>query len=151
MVGFIKTIWSLLKFKKGVAMKVIILAGSEKDLNHVLKIATPFYEWKGLPIKIEVHYLSAHKQTKQLLTLLEQNAKEKVIYITIAGKSNALSGMVAGNTDAPVIACPPWHDLPTYMADIHSTLRMPSYTPVLTVIDPGNCVLAVERIMRLAM
>ena len=32
------------------------------------------------------------------------------------------------------------------LVNIHSTLQMPSQTPVLTVIDPGNCALAVKRI-----
>jgi 5-(carboxyamino)imidazole ribonucleotide mutase len=32
------------------------------------------------------------------------------------------------------------------MINIHSTLQMPSNTPVLTVVDPGNCALAVKRI-----
>ena len=32
------------------------------------------------------------------------------------------------------------------LVNIHSTLQMPSNTPVLTVIDPGNCALAVKRI-----
>ena len=33
------------------------------------------------------------------------------------------------------------------LVNIHSTLQMPSNTPVLTIIDPGNCALAVKRIL----
>jgi 5-(carboxyamino)imidazole ribonucleotide mutase len=33
------------------------------------------------------------------------------------------------------------------LVNIHSTLQMPSNTPVLTVIDPGNCALAAKRIL----
>jgi 5-(carboxyamino)imidazole ribonucleotide mutase len=32
------------------------------------------------------------------------------------------------------------------LVNIHSTLQMPSNTPVLTVLDPGNCALAIKRI-----
>jgi len=32
------------------------------------------------------------------------------------------------------------------LVNIHSTIQMPSNTPVLTVLDPGNCALAVKRI-----
>jgi len=33
--------------------------------------------------------------------------------------------------------------------NIHSTLQMPSKTPVLTVLDPGNCAIAVHRILNI--
>jgi len=36
------------------------------------------------------------------------------------------------------------------MVNINSTLQMPSRTPVLTVIDPGNAALAARRILELA-
>ena len=34
----------------------------------------------------------------------------KIIFVTVAGRSNALSGVVACNTQCPVIACPPFKD-----------------------------------------
>jgi 5-(carboxyamino)imidazole ribonucleotide mutase len=34
------------------------------------------------------------------------------------------------------------------LVNIHSTLQMPSKTPVLTVLDPGNCALAIQRIFK---
>jgi len=36
------------------------------------------------------------------------------------------------------------------LVNIHSTLQMPSKTPVLTVLDPGNCADAVARILAVA-
>ena len=76
-----------------------------------------------------------------------KNEKEKeLVYITIAGRSNALSGFVAANSKFPTIGCPPFSDKSDMLVNIHSTLQMPSMTPVLTVIDPGNCALAVKRI-----
>ena len=35
---------------------------------------------------------------------------QKVVFVTVAGRSNALSGVVAANTHRPVIACPPFKD-----------------------------------------
>ena len=69
-------------------------------------------------------------------------------FLTIAGRSNALSGFVGANSDNITIACPPFVDKVDYLVNIHSTLQMPSDTPVLTVIDPGNCVLAIEKIIK---
>ena len=95
----------------------------------------------------EQHAASAHKQPLKVLEILKNNETEKVIvYITIAGRSNALSGFVAANSEFPTIGCPPFSDKADMLVNIHSTLQMPSNTPVLTVIDPGNCALAVKRI-----
>ena len=81
------------------------------------------------------------------VVILENNKDENdVIYITIAGRSNALSGFVAANSQFPTIGCPPFSDKTDMLVNIHSTLQMPSNTPVLTVIDPSNCALAVKRI-----
>jgi len=82
-----------------------------------------------------------------VLEILEANKGEKdLVYITIAGRSNALSGFVAANSDHPTLGCPPFSDKADMLVNIHSTLQMPSNTPVMTVIDPGNCALAVKRI-----
>ena len=77
-----------------------------------------------------------------------EKAVSKVIFVTVAGRSNALSGFVAANSSFPVIACPPFKDKLDYLINIHSTLQMPSKVPVMTVIDPENAVLAIERILR---
>jgi 5-(carboxyamino)imidazole ribonucleotide mutase len=97
----------------------------------------------------EQHAASAHKQPLKVLEILNTNKDEKyIVYITIAGRSNALSGFVAANSKFPTLACPPFADKTDMMVNIHSTLQMPSNTPVLTVIDPGNCALAVKRILK---
>ena len=64
---------------------------------------------------------------RRLLDVLaEYEASGEVgVYITVAGRSNALSGMADANVTAPVIACPPYSD--KYGgADLYSSLRMPS-------------------------
>ena len=98
-------------------------------------------------IKWEQHAASAHKEPKKVLDILESNENnDHILYVTIAGRSNALSGFVAANSSFPTLACPPFSDKTDMLVNIHSTLQMPSNTPVLTVVDPGNCALAIKRI-----
>ena len=129
-------------------MKAIIIMGSESDKDFVQKITTKLSELK---IEFEEHVASAHKQPKEVLAIIEKNneSDDKLCYITVAGRSNALSGFTAANAKQPVIACPPLKDKMDYMVNIHSTLQMPSRVPVMTVIDPGNAALAVQRILNL--
>ena len=118
--------------------------GSTSDEPHAKKITDKLDEYG---ITWEQHAASAHKQPLKVLEILEANKNEKnIVYITIAGRSNALSGFVAANSDFPTIGCPPFSDKSDMLVNIHSTLQMPSQTPVLTIIDPGNCALAVKRI-----
>tara|TARA_B100000700_G_scaffold316983_1_gene407464 strand:+ start:858 stop:1244 length:387 start_codon:yes stop_codon:yes gene_type:complete len=127
-------------------MKAIIIMGSSSDEPHAKKITDKLDEYK---ILWEKHVASAHKQPLSVLKILNDNTETKeVVYITIAGRSNALSGFVAANSEHPTIGCPPFSDKADMLVNIHSTLQMPSNTPVLTVIDPGNCALAVKRIFR---
>ncbi len=126
--------------------QVVVICGSEADFPFAEdKIIQPL---KKANIKTELFAASAHKEPAKVMEIMERYYEEpKVVFITIAGRSNALSGFVAANSRNVTIACPPHKNLEEYMVDIHSTLRMPSKTPVLTVVDPGNCVLAVKRIL----
>ncbi len=101
------------------------------------------------PITIDRYVFSAHKNTKELLDLLENLEMQKIVYVTVAGRSNALSGIVACNTNCPVIACPPFKDKIDMMVNINSTLQMPSNTPVMTILEPCNVALAIKRIFSL--
>ena len=125
-------------------MKAILIMGSTSDEHHAKKITDKLDEYG---ISWEKHAASAHKQPLKVLEILNDNKdKESIVYITIAGRSNALSGFVAANSNFPTLGCPPFSDKSDMLVNIHSTLQMPSNTPVLTVIDPGNCALAVKRI-----
>ena len=125
-------------------MKVVIIMGSTSDEPHAKKITDKLDEYN---IKWDQHAASAHKQPKQVLEILESNKNDNhILYVTIAGRSNALSGFVAANSSFPTLACPPFSDKTDMLVNIHSTLQMPSNTPVLTVLDPGNCALAIKRI-----
>ena len=125
-------------------MKVVIIMGSTSDEPHAKKITDKLDEYN---IKWEQHAASAHKEPKKVLDILESNENnDHILYVTIAGRSNALSGFVAANSFFPTLACPPFSDKTDMLVNIHSTLQMPSNTPVLTVVDPGNCALAIKRI-----
>lgn len=127
--------------------KIVIIMGSESDGPHAKKITSKLTD---LNYQAEIFVASAHKQPRKVLEIIDNHAKERaLIYITIAGRSNALSGFVAANCKFPVIACPPFADKVDMMVNIHSTLQMPSNTPVLTVLDPGNAALAAVRILNL--
>ena len=125
-------------------MKTVIIMGSTSDEPHAKKITNKLDEYG---ITWEQHAASAHKQPLQVLEILTANKDEKdIVYITIAGRSNALSGFVAANCEFPTIGCPPFSDKTDMLVNVHSTLQMPSNAPVLTILDPGNCALAVKRI-----
>ena len=125
-------------------MKAVLIMGSTSDEPHAKKITDKLDEYG---ITWEQYAASAHKQPLKVLEILDTNKDEQdIIYITIAGRSNALSGFVAANSEFPTLGCPPFSDKADMLVNIHSTLQMPSNTPVLTVIDPGNCALAVKRI-----
>ena len=125
-------------------MKTVIIMGSTSDEPHAKKITDRLDEYG---IAWEQHAASAHKNPLKVLEIFEANKDQKdIVYVTIAGRSNALSGFVAANSEFPTLGCPPFSDKADMLVNIHSTLQMPSNTPVLTVIDPGNCALAVKRI-----
>lgn len=129
-------------------MKVVIFLGSESDKEFVDGMDKEFKAW-GVDAEIKV--ASAHKVPEKVFEFVVRcnESEEDLVYITVAGRSNALSGVIAANSIHPVIACPPFKDKDDYIVNIHSTLNMPSDTPVLTVIDRLNAIMSVLRIFAL--
>lgn len=127
---------------------VVILMGSKSDLNHAQAIGEVL---ASLEVPYEMRIGSAHKTPQHVLELLEQyeaDARPKV-YITIAGRSNALSAFVDTQVVAPVIACPPISSA-FGGADIYSSLRMPSGVGPAVVIEPSGAALLAAKILSLA-
>ena len=118
-------------------MLVPILMGSKSDESHARKIAEVLADYG---VKTELYVCSAHKVPELVLEIVNDFNKtnDDICYVTIAGRSNGLSGVVAANSVHPVIACPPFKDKADYLANIHSSVQMPSDTPAMTVIDPQN-------------
>lgn len=123
---------------------VVILMGSKSDLEHCQKIAAACREL-GLETALRVG--SAHKTAEHALNLLreyEADSRPKV-FITVAGRSNALSGFTDGFVSAPVIACPPPSE--TFGgADVFSSLRMPAGVAAALVLEPVNAALLAAKI-----
>lgn len=126
---------------------VPIIMGSKADLSHAQAIARVL---TALGIPSELRIGSAHKAPLHVLHILEHYEADPrpKVYITIAGRSNALSGFVDANVTAPVIACPPYGDRFSG-ADIYSTLRMPSGVAPATVLEPEAAALLVAKILAL--
>ena len=127
--------------------KVILILGSETDKDFAANIEGKLAE---LSVDFETHVASAHKTPDKVVQILQKNEHHEVVYITIAGRSNALSGFCAGNSTRPVIACPPFKDKMDMFVNVHSSLQMPSKVPAMTVLDPGNAALAAARILQLS-
>jgi len=129
-------------------MMVPILMGSKVDEAHARKIADYLAEYD---IKTELYVCSAHKVPELVLDIVNDFNKsgDDICYITIAGRSNGLSGVVAANSIHPVIACPPFKDKADYLTNIHSSIVMPSDTPSMVVVDPQNAAMAALRILAL--
>ncbi len=126
---------------------VVILMGSIADLTHCNKIAVAA---KNFGLEVVLRIGSAHKTAGHTLKLLreyESDPRPKV-YITVAGRSNALSGFTDGAVSAPVIACPPYSEA-FGGADIFSSLRMPSAIAPATVLEPANAALLAAKILGL--
>lgn len=134
----------------------VVLSGSVKDAKHVDKLKN---EIKKQGIHSVSFVSSAHKNTREVMDILDRynaqkssNAhwdKRKIVWITVAGRSNALSGVVSANTPYPVIACPPFADKMDMTVNINSTLQCPSNVPVLTVLEPSNVALCVKKMFSL--
>ena len=126
---------------------VVILMGSKADLEHGNKISEACKQF-GLETILRI--ASAHKTAEHALAIFkkyEADPRPKV-YITVAGRSNALSGFADGAVSAPVIACPPVSES-FGGAEIFSSLRMPSGIAPAVVLEPVNAALLAAKILGL--
>ncbi|MCC6313766.1 MAG: AIR carboxylase family protein [Thermomicrobiales bacterium] len=125
--------------------RVVIVLGSKADMVHRDAIVAAL---DALGVASETRIASAHKVTRHLLDMLEQYeaAESPPVYITVAGRSNALSGVVDANVRGPVIACPPYGERFGGM-DLLSSVRMPSGVAPLLVLEPAAAALATAKIL----
>jgi len=120
--------------------------GSKADLDWANQIVNVL---KGFGIESVTRIASAHKVPLKCYELIKHYEKENVVFITIAGMSNALSGFTDAQTHCPVIACPPYSDK-FGGADVYSSLRMPSGVAPLTILSTENAALAAAKIIGLS-
>lgn len=126
---------------------VVILMGSHKDKPYAEKIVS-FWKNNGFKVNYEIRALSAHKLAESVLkTVKEYEEKFKqIIFIAVAGRSNALGPLVAGHSLYPVINCPVLSKKFGYL-DLFSSLRTPSNVPCSTILEPKNAALHAVKIL----
>jgi len=125
--------------------RVTVILGSEGDYAFAEPIKSLLSQFA---VNCEFRVASAHKEPERLIQMLEGYEKldERIVYITVAGRSNALSGFVDFQTRHPVIACPPQSE-DLWRIDIYSSLRMPKGVAPLVICDPENAALAAVKIL----
>ncbi|MGD2066787.1 MAG: 5-(carboxyamino)imidazole ribonucleotide mutase [Candidatus Bathyarchaeota archaeon] len=130
--------------------KIVVLMGSPRDLHFASKIKS-FLKKEKFPVNVVYNVASAHRTPEKLLNDLKKNEEngDNIVYITVAGLSDALSGVVAGYTRFPVIACPPDSDKHGN-AKVFSSTAMPKGIPVAYVVKPENAALAATRILAMS-
>ena len=126
---------------------VPIIMGSDSDIEFGLKIKNSLKN--NFEIDSIIRVCSAHKDCLRLLKILNEyeNNNNVKSYITIAGKSNALSALVDANSTKPVISCPPIKDNSMY--DIYSSISMPSGISPLTILGTENASVSAAKIISL--
>lgn len=122
--------------------KIIIAMGSKSDLEFCQKIGTKAEEFG---VSVEYRIASAHRTPDAVLKMAKDaNAsKEPIVFIGVAGLSNALSGMLACATHWPVITCPPGDE----SKDVWSSIRMPPGVAHGTVLGAENAALYAVKIL----
>jgi 5-(carboxyamino)imidazole ribonucleotide mutase len=125
------------------AGKAVIIMGSERDLDFSREIAKYL---KLLGVNYEFRVASAHKTPEKVLEVIKEFENQKIVYVTVAGRSNALSAFIDGNTTKPVIACPPYSEK-FGGADILSSLRVPSGIGSVVTIEPEGAAIAAAKIL----
>src|SRR4030042_3270311 len=131
----------------------VIVMGSEKDRSHADEITKVL---QSFGIQFELHIASAHKTPEHALDIVKsynqegeeegKNSQRQVVFIAVAGRSNALGGCIDANSSFPVINCPP----PGEWYDVFSSLRMPSGVAGSVIINPDGAALETAKIFALS-
>ncbi|GEM_PF-26863 len=128
---------------EGMPWGAVILMGSPSDSEHVQKV-TAALDALGVPYRSRVG--SVHKTLDHLIGVLSsyQLSQRQLVFITVAGGLDALSGTVDGYLPFPVISAPPEGQSDTIYA---ANLRTPQGIAPAHVIRPENAALAAAKIL----
>ncbi len=119
--------------------------GSERDIEFCKEIAKHL---KALNVDYEFRVASAHKTPQKVLQIIQEFQNQNIVYVTVAGRSNALSAFVDANTTKPVVACPPYSEKYGGV-DVFSSLRVPSGVGCVVTIEAEAAAIAVAKIFAL--
>jgi len=127
--------------------RVVVVMGSKSDEEFCGEIAKNL---KQFAVKYELRIVSAHKAPEDTISLVRGYEGDGVptVIIAVAGRSNGLGPVIAGNTSLPVINCPPvagnWAT-----SDVWSSMRLPSGLGCSTVLGGEGAALAAAKILSL--
>lgn len=123
--------------------------GSRRDYEFASRI-NEFLQEGEFGVKCKYVVASAHRTPKKLLEEVEKYNRTSghVVFITVAGLSDALSGVVAGSTKYPVIACPPDSEKFGW-AKFFSSAITPQGVAVAYVHRPENAALSAVKMLAL--
>jgi 5-(carboxyamino)imidazole ribonucleotide mutase len=113
------------------ALKVLIVMGSDSDLDQVLPAATVLKEFE---IPVEVTVASAHRSPDRVIEMARgARGRGFGVVIAAAGGAAHLAGVFAANTTLPVVALPvSWGTLGGVDA-LLSSVQMPGGVPIASV------------------
>ena len=125
--------------------QIILWRGSEKDDLQIFKQA--FESFAGYGCTLQEVTKSAHKEPVACYLQAHKLVQSKADSVVIAyvGASNAAGPMISANVSVPVITVPA--DKQQISQDVWSSLRMPSNSLVMTMLDPRNAMLAGLQIL----
>jgi phosphoribosylaminoimidazole carboxylase PurE protein len=85
---------------------VVIISGSDSDLPHIRKIQEELGKFE---IESNIRICSAHKQPVACEKIVKELNESDVpsVIVSIAGATDALSGVLSFHSVHPVISCPP--------------------------------------------
>ena len=122
--------------------RIVLWRGSESDKTEA------FAEALGdLADLLNVVTCSVHKQPVAAAGILQRMVQEVPDSVVVAyiGRSNGAGPSLSAMSTVPVITVPA--SIKEFPEDIWSCLRMPRDVPVMTVLEPGNAVLAAIQIL----
>ncbi|EDW62456.1 bifunctional phosphoribosylaminoimidazole carboxylase/phosphoribosylaminoimidazole succinocarboxamide synthetase [Drosophila virilis] len=127
---------------------IVVLMGSASDTSHSEKIAT---SCRSLGLNVELRVSSAHKGPEETLRIVREyeSVMQNLIFVAVAGRSNGLGPVVSGNTNYPVINCPPVKS-DNMQVDVWSSLNLPSGLGCATVLYPEAAALHAATILGLS-
>ena len=122
--------------------RIILWRGSDKDKTEAFSDALG--ELKDM---MTVVTCSIHKEPVRGAATLHRMLQEvpDTVVIAFIGRSNGAGPVLSALSAAPVITVPA--SVKDFPEDVWSSLRAPSSTPVMTVLEPGNAVLAALQIL----
>lgn len=127
----------------------VIIMGSIADESHSKKIGEVLGNF-GIDYQFRIG--SAHKTPEFVLEMVrnyDSLPNHRIVYITVAGRSNALTAFVDASTKNPVIAAPPYDQRYPGM-DIPSSLRVPSGIASSVAIESEAAALHAVKIFALS-